>query len=159
MFPVSRLVEDLIVEASQIPVDYELGGRDERLIGLLLDEIGPMASPSISAPMPRSRALARVCHQILQDPAAEQDLDGWAQIAGMRRRTFTRQFRKETGLSFAEWRQNVRLMEALSLLVAGHSVTSVAFDVGYNSASAFTAMFRRAFGVTPTSYISPHPDQ
>ncbi|MDR3511360.1 MAG: helix-turn-helix transcriptional regulator [Caulobacteraceae bacterium] len=158
MIPVSRLMAGLIGEASQVPVDYDVGGRDGRVMALLLDEIGPTAAPSISAPMPRSRALAQVCSAILRDPAANDDLDDWAEAAGMGRRTFTRQFRRETGVSFAAWRQNVRLMEALSLLSAGQSVTSVAFDVGYNSPSAFTAMFRRAFGVAPTAYLSPRLD-
>lgn len=155
MIPVSRLMAGLIAEASQVPVDYDVDGRDGRVMQLLLDEIGPTAAPSISAPMPRNRALARVCAAILRDPAANDDLDDWANEAGMGRRTFTRQFRRETGVSFAAWRQNVRLMEAMSLLAAGHSVTSVAFDVGYSSPSAFTAMFRRAFGVAPTAYLEP----
>ena len=71
----------------------------------------------------------------------------------MGRRTFTRTFRKETGMSFATWRQTVRLMEALSRLATGDPVTTVALDVGYSSPSAFTAMFRRAFGVPPTHYL------
>ncbi|MDP9199971.1 MAG: helix-turn-helix domain-containing protein, partial [Pseudomonadota bacterium] len=57
----------------------------------------------------------------------------------------------------ATWRQNVRLMEALSRLAVGQPVTSVAFDVGYNSPSAFTAMFRRAFGHAPTQYLAKAP--
>jgi len=153
--PVSRLMGDLIVEASQLPVDYDLAGRDGRVMDLLLDEIAGAAAPSISAPMPKNHRLAQICSAILHDPAASDDLDGWAEAAGMGRRTFTRQFRRETGFSFAEWRQNVRLMEALSLLAAGRSVTSVAFDVGYNSPSAFTAMFRRAFGMAPSAYLAP----
>ena len=155
MAPASRLMGDLIVEASHLPIDYDIGGRDGRVMALLLDEISRTAAPSISAPMPRSRSLITVCSAILQDPSADDDLDGWAESAGMGRRTFTRQFRRETGVSFAAWRQNVRLMEALSLLAAGNSVTSVAFDVGYNSPSAFTAMFRRVFGLAPTAYLAP----
>jgi AraC-like DNA-binding protein len=34
----------------------------------------------------------------------------------------------------------------------------VAFDVGYSSPSAFTAMFRRTFGVAPTRYLSMNPE-
>jgi len=83
-------------------------------------------------------------------------LDEWADIAGMGRRTFTRCFRKETGMSFATWRQNVRLIEALSRLALGETVTRVALDVGYNSPSAFAAMFRRAFGVPPSHYLPEH---
>jgi AraC-like DNA-binding protein len=77
----------------------------------------------------------------------------------MGRRTFTRTFRKETGMSFATWRQNVRLVDALSRLATGHSVTATALDVGYNSPSAFTAMFRRTFGVPPTHYLVDQPAQ
>jgi len=47
----------------------------------------------------------------------------------------------------------VRLAHALSLLSLGGAVTTVAFDVGYNSPSAFTAMFQRAFGVAPSHYF------
>ena len=91
---------------------------------------------------------------VLADPAQNDALDDWADVAAMGRRTFTRAFRRETGMSFATWRQNVRLIEAMSLLSIGHSVTRVALDVGYSSPSAFTAMFRRTFGVAPTHYVS-----
>ncbi|HSC11614.1 MAG TPA: helix-turn-helix domain-containing protein, partial [Rhodanobacteraceae bacterium] len=63
------------------------------------------------------------------------------------------------GMSFATWRQNVRLVDALSRLATGHSVTSTALDVGYSSPSAFTAMFRRTFGVPPTHYLVDEPPQ
>jgi AraC-like DNA-binding protein len=107
--------------------------------------------------MPRDPRLVKVCTAILRDPGQNEPLDGWADIAGMGRRTFTRIFRRETGVSFATWRQNVRLMEALSRLAVGQPVTTVAFDVGYNSPSAFTAMFRRAFGSAPTQYLAINP--
>ncbi len=151
---VSSLMSELIVEASHLAVDYEPDSRDGRVMALLLDELGRANAASISAPMPRHPRLARVCATILKDPSAHDDLDAWASAAGMGRRTFTRIFRRETGVSFAVWRQNVRLMDALSLLAAGQSVTSVAYDVGYSSPSAFTAMFRRAFGVAPTAYLA-----
>ena len=47
----------------------------------------------------------------------------------------------------------VRLMEALSMLAAGASITRVTYDVGYDSPSGFAAMFRRAFGVPPSQYL------
>ena len=66
----------------------------------------------------------------------------------------SRLFRREAHMSFATWRQHVRLMEAMARLATGEPVTSVALDVGYNSPSAFTAMFRKSFGAAPTRYIS-----
>jgi transcriptional regulator GlxA family with amidase domain len=70
----------------------------------------------------------------------------------MSRRSFTRAFKRETGMGVALRRQQVRLLEALSLLSTGSSVTSVAMDVGYDSASAFCAMFEPALGVSPSRY-------
>jgi len=153
---VSNLLRELIIEASLLPMEYELGGRDDRLMALILDEIARSAtgdSTALHIPMPREPRLVRICRAIMQDPSQEDDLDQWADAAGMGRRTFTRAFRRETGVTFSLWRQQVRLAEALSLLSLGHSVTSVAFDVGYNSPSAFTAMFQRAFGVAPSQYF------
>jgi AraC-like DNA-binding protein len=151
---VSSLLRELIVEAARIPVEYDVAGRDGRVMDLILDEICSTRATELQVPMPKNERLIRVCRSILQDPASNDAMDDWADVAGMCRRTFTRMFRRETGMSFAGWRQQVRLMEAVSRLSLGHSVTTVAFDVGYNSPSAFTAMFRRTFGVAPTLYLS-----
>lgn len=154
---VSNLLRELILEASTLPIEYELDGRDGRLMQLILDEIAQSAACPVTAlhvPMPQDPRLVRVCRAIMQDPSQDDDLDCWAEAAGMGRRTFTRAFPRETGITFAIWRQQVRLAEALSLLSLGRSVTSVAFDVGYSSPSAFTAMFQRAFGVAPSHYFA-----
>lgn len=154
---VSALLRELIVEACRLPVEYNLEGRDGGVMNLLMTELIAMPATPLDVPMPRDPRLVKVCTAILREPAQNEPLDGWADIAGMGRRTFTRTFRRETGVSFATWRQNVRLMEALSRLAVGQPVTTVAYDVGYNSPSAFTAMFRRAFGAAPTQYLATIP--
>ncbi|HEY1144155.1 MAG TPA: helix-turn-helix transcriptional regulator [Sphingomicrobium sp.] len=149
---VSDLLHALILEVAHFGSDYDMSGREGRIIRLLLEEIDLSPNAPYHAPMPRDRRLLRVCRAILEDPADQRDLDDWADVAGMGRRTFTRLFREETGMGLAVWRQQVRLMEALSLLASGRPITTVAFDVGYESPSAFTAMFHRAFGVPPSQY-------
>jgi transcriptional regulator GlxA family with amidase domain len=74
----------------------------------------------------------------------------------MGRRTFTRIFKNETGMGLATWRLQVRLMHAVSLLHAGHTITSVAFSIGYESVSAFTSVFHRSFGFPPSHYRTAH---
>lgn len=151
---VSALLRELIVEAARLPVEYDVDGRDGKVMELILAELRTMHGAPLQVSMPADARLVQVCRSILKDPAQNDALDGWADTAGMGRRTFTRTFRRETNVSFALWRQQVRLMEALSRLAAGQSVTDVAFVVGYNSASAFSAMFRRTFGVPPTRFLS-----
>ena len=67
-------------------------------------------------------------------------------------RTLARHFQSETGLSFGAWRQQARVLEAMGRLGSGAPVTQVALDLGYDSVSAFSAMFRRAAGASPSAY-------
>ena len=154
VFETSALVRALIGEILTFEHAYDEDGREGKLVRLLFDEVTRMPNINIQAPMPEDGRLLRVCNMILANPADSRDIDDWASIAGMGRRTFTRSFKEETGMGLATWRQQVRLMEALSLLHAGHSVTTVAFDVGYESPSAFTAMFHRCYGVPPSQFIA-----
>lgn len=153
LLEVSSLVRALLNEAVTFPVEYDIEGRDGQIMDLLLAEIGRMPAVPLRAPMPQDKRLARICEAILRDPANNQDLESWSQVGGLGRRTLTRLFRKETGMSFAEWRQQVRLMEALSRLTMREPVTNVALDLGYDSPSAFSAMFRRSMGISPRDYL------
>jgi AraC-like DNA-binding protein len=151
---VSDFLRALILEASSLPVEYDLDGREGRIMALLLDEITTMPVAPLHAPMPTDERLVRICRSIFRSPAQDDTLEDWARIAGISRCTLARLFRRQTGMSLAAWRQHVRLLEALSRLAIGHSVTTVALDVGYHSPSAFTAMFHRTFGTTPSRYFS-----
>ncbi|WP_315984086.1 helix-turn-helix domain-containing protein [Aliamphritea spongicola] len=74
---------------------------------------------------------------------------------GCSERTLARRFHKETGMTFGQWRQQARLLEALSRIASGQPIASIAQDLGYSSQSAFISMFRKALGKTPTRYFQP----
>ncbi len=149
---VSDLLRALIIESVSIPLDYDIEGRDGYLVKLILHEIESAPVSPLHIRMPHSRNLRKMCDRILKDPSINADLDYWSEKTGMSRRTLTRHFRMETGMSVATWLKQARLVEALSRLAEGASVTTVAFEVGYESSSAFGAMFRRTFGCSPTRY-------
>lgn len=153
VFEVSDLLRELIVAATRMPIEYDVDGRDGRIMALVLDELTAAQSMPLHVTMPQDPRLVRVCRVILHEPAHADTLDDWARMAGMGRRTFTRAFRRQTRMTFATWRQRVRLLHALSRLASGEPVTTVALDVGYSGPSAFTAMFRRAFGSAPRRYM------
>lgn len=149
----SRLLEALMDEVVHLPVAYDEAQRDGCVVDLLLQEIGRMPEVQLHVPMPRDERLARICACVLRDNSSDFTLDEWADREGLSRRTLTRLFRRETGHSFSAWRQRVRLLEALARLSTGEPVTSVALDVGYDSPSAFTAMFKRELGEAPRNYL------
>lgn len=152
-FEVSGLLRALILEMCALPPDYALDERTEHIVALLRDEIARMPGSRHELPMPQDARLLRVCNMLLARPSDPRDIDDWAGIAGMGRRTFTRAFRRETGVGFAMWRQQARLMEAIALLSSGVPIAQVAYDVGYDSSSSFSAMFRRTFGLPPSQYM------
>jgi AraC-like DNA-binding protein len=43
-------------------------------------------------------------------------------------------------------------MAAIAMLGEGESITNIAYEVGYESPSSFTAMFHRVLGVSPSNY-------
>lgn len=149
---VSNLLKELIIEAVRIPEEYDDNGRDGRLVRLMVDEISRSSQVPNKVPMPSNERLAALCYSLISNPADNRSVEEMAASVGMGLRTFTRQFRKETGMRITTWHQNVRLMIAVSKLAEGHSVTTIAFDVGYNSSSAFTALFKRTFGMAPKEY-------
>lgn len=151
---VSPLLHALLLEAVDLPAYYALDGRDGRVMALLLDEISRMPTLALNTPLPHEPRLARLCRTLLTAPSLEIDIDTMATRAGMSRRSFTRLFREQTGMSFNAWRQQACLLAALTRLGNGASITEVALDLGYRSSSAFTAVFRRILGAPPSRYLA-----
>jgi AraC-like DNA-binding protein len=151
---VSPLLHELLQAAVDLPAEYALDSRDGRIMALLLDEIAAMPPLALNTPLPADPRLHRLCRSLLDTPALDVDIDAMAHKAGMSRRSFTRLFREQTGMSFAAWRQQACLLAALTRLNRGESITRVAVELGYGSASAFTAAFRRVLGAPPNRYLA-----
>jgi AraC-like DNA-binding protein len=86
------------------------------------------------------------------DPGRDRSLAELGRATGTGERTLSRLFRAETGMTFPQWRAQLRLHYSLALLASGRSVTATAIDCGYSTPSAFTAAFRATFGTTPAAY-------
>ena len=57
-------------------------------------------------------------------------------------------------MAFGQWRQQVRILEALKQLAMHEPVTTLAIELGYESPSAFISMFKKALGKTPGQYFA-----
>jgi len=152
---VTPLLCELILEALRRPRPYPLGGADERLFRVLLDNVSFRHVVPLHLPSPKSVQLADITARLRRDPADKRTLAAWAKATGTSARTLARSFRRETGPSFGAWRAQARLMRALELLARGRRVTDVALDLGYESTSAFIQSFRRHLGTTPARYFLP----
>jgi AraC-like DNA-binding protein len=138
--------------------DYPLAGREERLIAVMLDELGALQPAPLHLPLAQDKRLGRIMDLLIANPADGRTLDELASCCAASSRTLERLFCKQTGMTFFEWRKQLRLLEAIDLLGQGKTVTSVALELGYNSPSAFIAMFRRSLGVCPGQYRNVKAD-
>lgn len=150
---VSPLLRELILQIVDLPETYDADSAEARLTMVALDQIRTLNVAPLHLPIPNDARLRRVTDPLRDDPSDPRDLSAWAKSAGVGERTLARLFQSETNMSFRTWRQQVRMLHALALLAEGQSVTHVALDVGYDSPSAFTAMFRRTLGVSPSQYF------
>jgi AraC-like DNA-binding protein/quercetin dioxygenase-like cupin family protein len=150
---VSPLLQQLLIRLVALPQPYPLGGAEERLVEVLLDELATLPVSPLDLPLGSDPRLRRVVDALLESPEDERGLAGWAACAGASPRTLARLFQRETGMSFGAWRRQLRLLRSLERLAAGEPVTSVALALGYDSTSAFIAMFRRNLGRTPGGYF------
>ena len=149
---VSPLLRGLLLAASDVPLEYDLEGRDGLVMALLMAEVARAPVIPLAVPFPHGADMARMCHAFLANPDAQATIDGWSAALNLGRRAFTRAFRRETGMSFAAWRQQACLLAALPRLAAGEPVTAVALDLGYDSPAAFSTMFKRLLGIPPSRY-------
>jgi AraC-like DNA-binding protein/quercetin dioxygenase-like cupin family protein len=124
-----------------------------RAEAVALDLLHPLPTVPIDVPRPVDERVCAVADALLADPADQRSLEAHARAVGVSRRTLTRLFVHDTGMSFDRWRTHMRLRAALPVLAEGQPVSRVAHAVGYATASAFLAAFRRTVGTTPRRYL------
>lgn len=86
----------------------------------------------------------------LQQP---HTLDSLATQAAMSRRTFSRHFRRATGVAVGQWLLGERLALCQRLLEGGdRSIETIAELSGLGSPASLRQLFKRQFGVTPSAW-------
>ncbi|WP_314171767.1 AraC family transcriptional regulator [Streptomyces winkii] len=147
---VGPLLRELILAYTRAPHDE--GPERRRLHAVLLDQLRAAPQQPVQLPAPTDPRLASVCDVLHRDPADARTLAALGEGAGVSGRTLSRLFRSEFGMTFPQWRTQLRLYHALKMLADGSPVTSVAHHCGWSSTSAFIDVFRRAFGHTPGTH-------
>ena len=129
------------------------GRRRSRAEALLAEVLTPVPMATIHFRLPTSSPARAVAQGLIDEPGNRSTLAGWSRRVGAGERTLARSFLLETGMTFGRWRTLARLQAALTKLASGGKVAAVGLEVGYETASAFVAAFRRETGLTPAAYF------
>jgi len=161
LIAVSPLLRELILRGIALSSTASHSGLRAQICALIINELALLLeesrhAPGRSLPLPsgENKPLARICTAIMADPGHPWGLEDWARQVGASKRTLARHFQSEFGMSFLCWRQQVRMVAALSRLDLGDPVTVIASDLGYKTPAAFSLMFRKATGLTPSRYVT-----
>lgn len=131
------------------PLSSPLSSENDRLLGVLRDQLKGAQRYKNFLPYTDDPLLKVILERLEKNPADDTPLAELASSSGTTIRTLNRKCQETLGMPLNEWRQRMRVVKAMHLLEKGGKVESVAFDVGYNSASSFIAMFQRQTGITP----------
>jgi AraC-like DNA-binding protein len=152
--PVPVAASPLLAELIGYLEDPRLSpGSREHAEAVLVDLLQPVLMTTIEVRMPADERARQVAEELGANPADGRTLAEWGRQVGASERTLARGFVAGTGLAFGRWRALLRLQAALPALAAGEPVGNVSRHVGYESASAFVAAFRRETGMTPAAYF------
>jgi AraC-like DNA-binding protein len=157
VFTVSGLAREVLLALTGPRADGRAaGGYDRaalaRLRRVLVDELREAREQPLQLPEPRDDRLQAIARMLREQPGDNTSLAELGKAAGASPRTLSRLFRGELGMTFYEWRTQLRIYHALVLLADGHDTTYVAHACGWANPSSFIAAFTSIIGTTPGRY-------
>ena len=161
VFPVSDLAREILLTLTG-PRNYDPAARNydraaqARLRRVLVDELHEAHEQPLQLPEPHDDRLQAIAQMLREQPADNTPLAELGQTIGASARTLSRLFHDELGMTFYEWRTQLRIYHALVLLADGHDTTHVAHACGWANPSSFIAAFTNIIGTTPGRYRTSH---
>ncbi|WP_028582108.1 AraC family transcriptional regulator [Desulfogranum japonicum] len=148
---VSPFMRSILEHARESTQEYT-SQRYLRLLTVFLDELTEAPRAGTFLPASDDPVLQNVLNYLEKHPSDNRSVNELAQEARITERTLARKCRQDLGMPLTEWRNRMRVVNAIAMIEEGKNVETVASEFGYSSASAFIAMFKRLTGATPASY-------
>jgi AraC-like DNA-binding protein len=150
---VSAFLRELILHTCKLSQLNRKTAKQRRIADLLIDQLKEVNSVPLQLPHPVDSRAKRVMETLFANPGDQRTLEKLCKDCGASKRTIQRLYLEQTKMTFAKWRQQLRLLHGMQLLACGEKVTAAALEAGYSSTSAFIAMFRKQMGTTPARYL------
>ncbi len=150
---VSTLLKELILHACTVRTFKKSVKWQMHLVAVILHQLEAVQRIPLQLPHLSDPRLVRIAEILMSDPCDSRTLAQLCKGAGAGKRSIERLFQQKIGMTFGKWRQQLRLMQGMRLLAEGAKVTHAALESGYSTPSAFASMFKKALGITPSSYF------
>ena len=151
---VTPLLRELIFAAFAAE---DVSDKAELVVRLILHELIETPDAPTFLPLPASVVGRRVANVVIADTRMLLGIEDVASRAATSKRSISRLFPLETGLTFKAWRQRARIVLAIERLSAGCPIAKIASDTGFASTAAFSFAFRQVTMMTPTAFLQSEP--
>jgi len=151
---VDPLLKSLILEISSWPKDFEGSPQTQRLILVLIDRLFMAQSNELFMPTAQDKRLLPIIETLNKHPENKETIEQWAFKVGASSRTLNRLFNQNFGMGFSRWKQKLRILKSLELLNTNTPLADIAFELGYESTSAFITGFKKQLGCSPKKYLA-----
>ncbi|MEZ5656848.1 MAG: helix-turn-helix transcriptional regulator [Sphingobium sp.] len=152
-FSISPMLREMIFHLANLPPLYPSGGPTNRLAHVILDELAQMKEEPLHFPVSNHPKIQHIANTLVDNPDDRRTVREWGQTVAMSERTLARLIVKHTGMTFGRWRQQLHIVIAVQRLSLGDTVQVISQELGYDSPSAFTAMFKKYMGQPPRRYL------
>lgn len=152
-FDMNEFLKQLLFKIISFKKNIQITLPEKKIMDVFLDELALIKPSSTFLPTSNNIKLKKVIDLLMNDIASKETLEYYADISYISPRTLSRLFIKELGMNFSDWRTRLKLLEAIKRLGEKQPVKEIAFDLGYETTSAFIFMFKKNLGKTPSNYI------
>ncbi len=123
-----------------------------RLVSLMID-LGLITVKTGVSSLSKLRLIDELINRLIVKPNEKIDMTEAARFVGMSYSHFSRLFKEMTGTNYAEYCNILRIRHSEELLRdTNMSIAQVAFEIGIDTPSYFTRLFRNINGITPAQY-------
>lgn len=150
---------ELIFNAQCIDIDKFLQCDNPEDLSFLIGNVGDRFSQSyLSRKELTNKDIVFQAMDYIRAHYSNISLADVAGVVGLSPAYFSSLFKKETGLSYTNYLNRIRISESKRLLRQEGSIAEIALMVGYSDQSYFSNVFRKCEGVTPKSWRDHHKD-
>lgn len=150
---ISGLVREIILALAARP-EQPQDPAWQRLVQVLFDELPRLPVGHLQLPVSEHPKIRAMVDFMAAQPQVRRTQSDWARALAMSERSLLRLVEKETGMNFRRWRQQLQVILAIRMLIAGQRVQQVAQALGYDSVTAFITLFRQQTGQTPRAWLA-----
>lgn len=137
----------------------DLSEQRQSMVALLLSELSQHKDKIGFLPIAKDPVVVEAQNKLVANASLKIGASQIARDMGVSEKTFQRRFVIETGFTFSDWKNRLKLKLATELLHLREPVTEISMELGFQDVSSFIRFFRKHRGVSPGKYVTSSDKQ